>query len=53
MTDDYECEGRMNIFEFLAKEPEANDSWNKWPERVGGMYGEINKQQGNIIYVND
>ena len=29
MTDDYECEGQMNIFEVLAKEPEANDSWEQ------------------------
>lgn len=34
MEDGYECEGQMNIFEFLDKEQELDDSWNKWPDKI-------------------
>ena len=33
MTDVYECEGQMSIYEFLDKEPEET-KWNKWPDKI-------------------
>lgn len=33
MTDVYECEGQMSIYEFLDKEQEET-KWNKWPDKI-------------------
>ena len=46
MEDGYECEGQMNIFEFLDKEQELDDSWNKWPDKIPQERGKWYKVAG-------
>ena len=49
MTDVYECEGQMSIYEFLDKEPEER-KWNRIPDTFPKELGYRYDLQMKLVY---
>lgn len=49
MTDVYECEGQMSIYEFLDKEPEER-KWNRLPDKFPKELGYRYDLEMRLVY---